>query len=109
MPHIRFKALKSDQVAKLSQSLPEPLAKAMATDPDNFTFEYLPYQFFEKGQAVSSYPFVEVLWFARAQSVQDESAQIITQAIKALGDYNDVVVTFTVISRSDYYENGVRF
>ena len=109
MPHIRMRAVKKEHVQELSASLAKELAPAMKTAIDNFTFELVQTQFFSSGQETVSYPFVEVLWFARSQEVQDECASIITRQIKKIGPYEDVVVVFHVLLQESYYENGIHF
>ncbi len=109
MPHIRMRAVKKEHVQDLSASLAKELAPAMKTAIDNFTFELVQTQFFSSGQETVSYPFVEVLWFARSQEVQDECASIITRQIKKIGRYEDVVVVFQVLLQESYYENGIHF
>jgi hypothetical protein len=109
MPHLRFRSLESKNIAALSASLPSQLAAIMQTSEDNFTFEAVATQYFNQGQPTESYPFVEVLWFARSQQIQDESARIITDAIKILIVATDVVVVFQVLNPTAYYENGEHF
>lgn len=109
MPHIRMRAVRKEQVQELSSSLAKELAPAMKTSEDNFTFEFIHSQFYSAGQETSSYPFVEVLWFARSQEVQDECASIITRQLKKIGRYDDVVVVFQVLHQECYYENGIHF
>ncbi|MFS4460331.1 DUF1904 domain-containing protein [Bdellovibrio sp. HCB2-146] len=109
MPHIRFRALKEDQVCHLSSELSPLLAAAIQTSEDNFTFEHVATQFFTQGKIVESYPFVEVLWFARAQEIQDQCAKIITDKVKSIANAEDVVVVFSVLDKSAYYENGKHF
>lgn len=109
MPHIRFRALKEDQVRQLSSELSPVLASAIQTSEDNFTFELVGSQFFAQGKATESYPFVEVLWFARTQDIQSECARLITEAVKAITKAEDVVVVFVVLEKTAYYENGKHF
>ncbi len=109
MPHLRFRALDSKHVQKLSETLPEVLAKTMETSADNFTFEAVPTQFFTNGKMDNSYPFVEVHWFERSQKIKQESAQIITDQIKALTKATDVVVVYCALAKSDYFENSQSF
>ncbi|CAE78829.1 conserved hypothetical protein [Bdellovibrio bacteriovorus HD100] len=109
MPHIRMRAVKKEHVQLLSDSLAKELAPAMKTPVDNFTFELVQTQFFSGGQQTDSYPFIEVLWFARSQEVQDECASIITRQIKSIADYEDVVIVFQVLAKEAYYENGIHF
>lgn len=109
MPHLRMRALTPDHVASLSQTLCQPLAAAMATSEDNFTFEAIPTTFFAEGNKTNSYPFIEVLWFERPQEVQNQAARIITEQVKALTQAADVVVVFIALNRQAYYENGEHF
>jgi hypothetical protein len=58
---------------------------------------------------ISSYPFIEVLWFARSSEIQDHSAKIITEAVKQVTASTDVVVVFFELAKNSYYENGAHF
>ncbi|WP_413582064.1 DUF1904 domain-containing protein [Bdellovibrio sp. HCB288] len=109
MPHMRFRGMKAEQVANLSQTLPQQLAPAMETSEDNFSFELINTQYFTKGQSGGEYPFVEVLWFQRSQEVQDKSAMIITEKVKALFPQDDIAVIFIPLEKKNYYENGSHF
>ncbi|KHD87206.1 MAG: pseudouridine synthase [Bdellovibrio sp. ArHS] len=109
MPHIRTRAIKTEVVSQMSKELPKLLAAEMNTAEDNFTFEAVSTQFFNQGVTEESYPFVEVLWFARSQEVQDRCAQILTEKIKELTPAPDVVVVFQVLEKNAYYENGKHF
>lgn len=110
MPHIRMRALSEDHVAKLSGILAQDLAAAANTPEDNFTFERIDTQFFLKGKATKSFPFIEVLWFARPQEDKNACARIITEHVKELvGKEEDVVVVFKELAKESYYENGKHF
>lgn len=109
MPHLRFRALDEAHVQALSDSLISPLAKAMSTTEDNFTFELIGSRFFYKKKAIESYPFVEVLWFSRGKEVQQKAAMIITDHVKVVSKAADVVVVFRALPEADYYENGKPF
>ena len=109
MPHIRMRAVTSEQAAALSSTLVQDLAQIIQTPVDNFTFELIETRFFEKGMLSKAYPFIEVLWFARSQDVQDACARLITDKVKALVPENDVAVVFTVLNASAYYENAKHF
>ncbi len=109
MPHLRFRSVDKSVVQKMSVELPVVLANAMQTSADNFTFEFVETSFFENGKQISSYPFVEVLWFARNQEIQDRSAKMITDAVKQESSAADVVVVFVELSKNCYYENGEHF
>ncbi|UYL09522.1 DUF1904 domain-containing protein [Bdellovibrio sp. SKB1291214] len=109
MPHLRFRGLKEDQVASLSQTLVKDLAAAIETGEDNFSFELIGSHYFSKGQPGGAYPFVEVLWFKRSQEIQDKSALIITEQVKKLCPQDDVAVIFVPLEKNAYYENGSHF
>lgn len=109
MPHIRMRAVTAEQAAELSSTLVQDLAQIIQTPIDNFTFEMIETRFFEKGALSKAYPFIEVLWFARPQDVQDACARLITDKVKDLIPENDVVVVFTVLNASAYYENSKHF
>jgi Domain of unknown function (DUF1904). len=108
MPHIRFRGIEEKHVAALSASVVEELAKTVQTSVDNFTFELVSTRFFEKGQSITGYPFVEVLWFPRSQEIQDAAAKLLTSEIKKLVQ-QDVAVIFNVLTPTAYYENGQSF
>ena len=109
MPHIRFRSVKAEYVQELSELLCKGLAEAMFTSMDNFTFEAVTTQFFCAGQKTESYPFVEVLWFERTPEIQDHAARLITEQVKKIGGYEDVIVIFQSLNKAAYYENGEHF
>lgn len=109
MPHIRMRALEENQVAKLSSLLCKELATTANTSEDHFTFELVKTTFFFDGKAVKSFPFVEVLWFDRPQTVQDTCAKIITSHVKEVAGSEDVIVVFSKLTKDSYYENGEHF
>lgn len=109
MPHIRIRAMTQEQVATLSQKVVKNLAKLIETGEDNFTFELIDTRYFQNGQAVKSYPFVEVFWFARSKEIQDRTAAYLTEQIKSLTPKEDVAVVFRELKPSAYYENGKHF
>ncbi|KYG64617.1 pseudouridine synthase [Bdellovibrio bacteriovorus] len=104
-----MRAIKTEVVSQMSSELPKILADEMNTSEDNFTFEAVSTQFFAKGKPDASYPFIEVLWFARSQEVQNRCAEIITAKVKEAMKCDDVVVVFQVLEKTAYYENGTHF
>lgn len=108
MPQLIFKGIKEDTVKKLSMDLPAKLAKITDTQEDWFTMEYLPVRFYVKGEASDSYPVVNVNWFDRGESLQDEVALEITKAVQSEG-YEMVDVIFNLLEKRCYYENGEHF
>jgi hypothetical protein len=104
-----MRAIDEKQAASLSASLVQELASLVMSSVDNFTFELISTTFFEKGSVSKGYPFIEVLWFARSQEIQDACAQFITSEVKKLLPGEDVAVVFTVLNPSAYYENSKSF
>ncbi|UOF02918.1 DUF1904 domain-containing protein [Bdellovibrio reynosensis] len=96
-------------MAKLSSTMVKDLAAIINTSEDNFTFEVVSSQFFSEGQETASYPFVEVLWFARTQEVQNSCASYICDKVRELTKQPDVVVIFVELNKTAYYENGKHF
>jgi len=109
MPHLRLRGLQPALVQKLSETLADELATILETAPDNFTVEYVPSQFFAKGLPHEGYPFVEVLWFERAQAVKKKVAERITDCVRSLSKAPDVAVVFRNLPRDSYFENGKHF
>lgn len=109
MPHLRFRGLTGPVVSLLSKELAGPLSEAVGSPQDHFTYEVIQTQYFFDGEYVGGSPFVEILWFAREQSIQNQVTEIITTQIKSLTPELDVVVVFTNLSKQSYYENGEHF
>ena len=110
MPHLRFRGIERDPVARLSGSLIQKLSALTGAPAAHFTIERVPTEFIIAGETVAGYPFVELMWFDRGQEVQDAAARLITQAVKAeLGADQDVAVVVLPLTRSAYYDNGQHY
>jgi phenylpyruvate tautomerase PptA (4-oxalocrotonate tautomerase family) len=109
MPHLRVRAVTENQIQKISESLIAELAQTLKSPEDNFTLELISSRFYEKSKPIDSYPFVEVLWFARPKEMQDLAAKLITDKIKSITQAQDVIVVFQVLEKASYYENGEHF
>ncbi|MCQ1059433.1 DUF1904 domain-containing protein [Photobacterium sp. ZSDE20] len=111
MPHLRFRAVEFDHVKALSTKLVDYLEPLMACPREDFTLEHVSTTFIFDGEVSDAYPFVEVLWFDRGQEVQDQVAQLITEAVRAEFEEpeQDVAVIFTALTASAYYDNGSHY
>lgn len=109
MPHIRLRGLNSEQISNLNTQLVKELSKITESPEDHFTVEHIQTNFFNDGKVSKGWPFVEVLWFARDQKIQDECAKAITNRIKGIVPDKDVTVIFVELSKTGYYENGEHF
>ena len=107
MPHLRFRGIDKAPLLRLSTPLVEQLSALTGAPQAHFTLERVETEFIIAGETVPGYPFVELLWFDRGQTVQDQAAQLITRLVKAeLGDSQDVAVIVLPLTRSAYYDNG---
>ncbi len=109
MPHIRFRGITEEHSAVLSQRLSEGLSDRVGVPVDHFTYEHVATRFYFDGQEGGAYPFVEVFWFDRGQSVKDEVAKFITETILHIGYKGDVAVVFMPLEPANYFENGQHF
>ena len=99
----------SEQVQRLSQTLPAGLAPLAETTVDNFTVELVQTQFFVNGHSSAGYPFCEVFWFERSDEHRKRCAEWLTKEIKDITNASDVAVVFFPITKSNYFENGAHF
>lgn len=110
MPHLRFRGIAREPLARLSGQLVQDLSTLTGAPVAHFTLELVASEFIIAGQTVPGYPFVELMWFDRGQVVQDQAAQLITQAVKAqLGAEQDVAVIVLPLTRTAYYDNGQHY
>ncbi|PSW09349.1 DUF1904 domain-containing protein [Photobacterium sanctipauli] len=111
MPHLRFRAVEFDDVKALSTKLVDDLQPLMACPREDFTLEHISTTFIFDGDVSDAYPFVEVLWFDRGQEVQDQVAQVITEAIRTQAHSADldVAVIFNALTPTAYYDNGSHY
>ncbi|MFN3454805.1 MAG: DUF1904 family protein [Pseudobdellovibrio sp.] len=108
MPHIRFRGMKESTAAKISEQA-QQLAQIVNADITSFTFEMIQTKFFELGKETQAYPFVEVLWFSRAQEVKQAVASYLTTIISSLEQHEYITVIFTDLKADSYFENGKHF
>jgi phenylpyruvate tautomerase PptA (4-oxalocrotonate tautomerase family) len=108
MPHLRIRGMASTQVQALSENLEAELAVIIGTSIDNFTIELEPSLYFQNGNPLDGYPFIEIHWFARTAEVKQKVAAHITERVKRI-TIGDVAVVFKSLEKSDYFENGTHF
>ncbi len=110
MPHLRFRGIEREPLARLSGELVAQLSELTGAPVAHFTLERVQSEFIIAGETTPGYPFVELLWFDRGQEVQDAAARLITSAVKAqLGEAQDVAVVVLPLTRSGYYDNGQHY
>jgi hypothetical protein len=110
MPHLRFRGIDKAPLLRLSSQLVDQLSALTGAPKAHFTLERVETTFIIAGETVPGYPFVELLWFDRGQTVQDQAAQIITTLIKAeLGAQQDVAVVVLPLTHTAYYDNGQHY
>lgn len=108
MPTLKFKAIDSEKVRLSSKDLISELEALLKCPRSYFTLELMQSLFVADGEFVGGAPVVEVAWFDRGQSIQDETAKIITKHVNYMG-YPEVDVIFTYLDPKCYYENGEHF
>ncbi|RCU50455.1 MULTISPECIES: DUF1904 domain-containing protein [Corallincola] len=109
MPHLRFRGVSEQAIQNMSQALVDDLSQLLGSGRDHFTLECVSSSFIFDGDKVSPEPMVEVLWFPRPQTVQDQFAHLVTQALRDQGETQDIAVFFQVLSAEAYYDNGEHY
>jgi len=108
MPYVRFHALKEDQVANISKDLKHELAQTLNTTEEAWEIEFVSSVFFTNGIQTMTPPFVEVIWMARPQEIQDLCAKVIAENIKR-STKQDSFILFHNVPRETFYKNGIHF
>ncbi len=86
MPHLRFRGIEREPLARLGGELVEKLSALTGAPVAHFTLELVQTEFIIAPEAPKGYPFVELLWFDRGQQVQDavdEGAVVLSCAAQA--------------------------
>lgn len=105
MPHLTFRGFTDNQVQKASEILIPDLAKLLDCPEDYFMFDALSVKSFYKGQEAVTFPYINIAWFERGKTPRDAMAQLITQAMNALG-VPELEIGYTVLTEAGYYING---
>lgn len=108
MPQLRFHAISSDYVRDIALPLTEELAAIIKCAREHFVLECVASTYVWDGQVVLGHPFVEVYCFDRGEEAYDRMAESITRHLKAVG-CPSVDVTFLLLERRRYYEDGRHF
>lgn len=108
MPILTLRAVKEEEIIKISTKVIDELEALLECPRDYFTIELKNSTFIKDGAISEGYPLVDLAWFDRGQELQDKAAKIITNHIKNLG-YETVDVIFHKLSKEAYYENGEHF
>lgn len=110
MPHLRFRGMAREPLARLAQPLVASLSALTGAPIAHFTVELIGSEFIITGETESGHPFVELLWFDRGQAMQDAAVKLITDAVQAeLGAEQLVAVMVLPLTRTAYYDNGVHY
>ena len=108
MPQLKIRGVEVEKICSFSKNLIDELEAIINCPRSYFTIEHISSTFIADGSVSKAYPFVEVLWFARGQDVQDKTAVAVAKAFQNAG-YENVDVIFTALQEKDYYENGIHF
>jgi hypothetical protein len=105
MPQLVVRGIDVEKMMQISQPLVEELAEICQCGTDNFTIDCLAVASVFGGEAVATYPFIEIGWFERGPVIRDAFAQAVTRHIRAAG-VAQVEIAFKVYEESAYYING---
>ncbi|GAB6181414.1 DUF1904 domain-containing protein [Desulfotomaculum defluvii] len=108
MPQIIIRGIELEIVKTMSIDLLMGLHRIIGCPLDDLTLECNTSTFVKNGALDKGYPFVEVAWFDRGQTVQDQVAKEITAHIQRAG-YSNIDIMFTTLEKIKYYENGQHF
>ncbi|ABO50012.1 conserved hypothetical protein [Desulforamulus reducens MI-1] len=108
MPQIIIRGIEPKKIMPISNDLISNLEKIIGCPREDLTLECIPSIFVKDGSIDAGYPFVEIGWFDRGQSVQDLVAKEITNQIQRAG-FESVDIMFTTFTKNKYYENGQHF
>ncbi|MEG6586112.1 DUF1904 domain-containing protein [Dendrosporobacter sp. 1207_IL3150] len=108
MPQLIIRGMEKNLIKKMSKQLVDELTTIIGCPRDYFTIEAVNSTFVYDGEEVSGSPIVQVNWFDRGQSVQDQAAAVIDRNIRALG-HDQVEIYFITLSEEKYYENGQHY
>ncbi|QJD84421.1 DUF1904 family protein [Cohnella herbarum] len=107
MPHLLIRGVSPEQIRSISKPLVAELASHCQCPPDHILLECLHTTACYDGEIVPSYPFVEINWFERGQSVRDQAAECIDRHVRSLG-IAEVEVAFRTYEANSYYANGIK-
>jgi hypothetical protein len=105
MPKLIFSGIQLEELKEISKPLVDALSRLTLTDREHFTLEYVDKCFVFDGEVVPAAASVDVRWFDRPLTMQDEVAVVVDQAIRDKG-YEFVEVIFTVMNKRGYYEDA---
>ncbi len=108
MPQLICRGLKEKEVAQLSVTLSEELAKLTDTAKDWFLFEHIERNCYVSGEKVTGDPIIDIMWFDRGQQVKDSVGKAVDSAVRALG-YAQIEVVFHPLEKESYFENGEHY
>jgi hypothetical protein len=108
MPQLIFTGVKHEEVKDISTQLIDTLAKIADAPRDYFTLEVNNNDFVFDGEIIKINPVIRVLWFDRGQTVKDEMARVIDQALRSKG-YPNIEIIFEALEKESYYENAEHF
>ncbi len=107
MPQLTFRGIEPRTLSAIAAPLVQELAHVCACGTDNFTLDMLQVTTVSvtDGQPAATYPFIEVAWFERGQSVRDRFAEAATRHLRLAG-VPEVEIAFKVYAEDAYYVNG---
>lgn len=108
MPQFLFRNIEAETVRRLSTEMTDALERILACPRDYITLECLTTTSVRDGAFVAGEAMVQVFWFDRGQTVQDQVARAVNEPLAAEG-YQPLDIVFFPLAKTAYYENGQHF
>jgi hypothetical protein len=105
MPQLTYRGIDNRTILAISGKLVEELSTICECGQDQFTLDCLNVTSVLDGKMAPTYPFIEVAWFDRGQTVRNLFAEALTRHIRSTG-IPEVEIAFKVYPEDSYYVNG---
>jgi Domain of unknown function (DUF1904). len=105
MPNLLFRGVEADKLRRIGEPLAAELADICGCGADNFTMDVMLTATVYGGLDGRSYPFVEIGWFERGQSVRDRVAEAVAGQLRSIG-VEECEMVFRAYREDHYYING---
>ncbi len=108
MPHLLFRNVAAEEVAKVSAECNEDLANLFACDVSDLTYELIHSTSFIGGKKNSGDKTVEIIMFERSLEARQKIVDVL-HAVLSNEYYGYVTIIFNIKAKDTYFENGEHF
>lgn len=103
MPQIIVKGVSASRMEKLASPIIETVSRLVECPEDWVTVELCKSKFFTKEGLTEQYPIIQIWWYERPQTVQDQVAKELSEHFLKEG-FSLVQISFHLFDKKDYYE-----